>query len=57
MRIAIDIPVMTLLNITSRGLLLCSREDIEKLEFAIKNGTFLPDIEDAKKDMNEYEED
>lgn len=42
MKIVIDIPEMTLLNITSRELLLCSREDIEKLEFAIKNGTPLP---------------
>ena len=42
MQIVIDIPEMTLLNITSRELLLCSREDIEKLEFAIKNGVSLP---------------
>ena len=42
MQIVIDIPVITLLNITSRELLLCSREDIEKLELAIKNGTPLP---------------
>lgn len=43
MQIVIDIPIMTLLNITSRELLLCSRKDIEKLEFAIKNGTPLPE--------------
>ena len=42
-KIVINIPEMTLLNITSRELLLCSREDIEKLEFAIKHGTFLPE--------------
>lgn len=43
MKLIIDIPEMTLLNITSRELLLCSREDIEKLEFAINNGTPIPD--------------
>ena len=42
MQIVVDIPEITLLNINSRGLFLCSREDFEKLEFAIKNGTSLP---------------
>lgn len=63
MKIVIDISEMTLLNITSRELLLCSREDIEKLEFAIKNGTVLPkghgDLKDFQKmydDMTEKEE-
>ena len=42
MQIVIDIPEITLLNINSRELFLCSREDFEKLEFAIKNGIPLP---------------
>ena len=60
MQIVIDIPVMTFLNITSRELLLCSREDIEKLEFAIKNGTPLSENHGRLKDvdylLNQYKE-
>ena len=55
--LVIKISEMTLLNIASRDLLLCSREDIEKLEFAIKNGTPLPKGHGRLIDISKIEED